>query len=106
MFFGRDYYLDRLSELLSKPMASVVTCRGRRRVGKSTLFEEFARRNGCRFIKIEGLTPERRIRDADQRVAFGQQLARQSRLPEVVPANGPQAFQLVDSVFWMMAGVS
>ena len=98
MFFGRDYYLDRLAELLSKPTASVVTCRGRRRVGKSTLFEEFARRNGCRFLKIEGLTPGRRIRDVDQRVAFGQQLARQSRLPEVVPANWPQAFQLADSV--------
>ena len=97
MFFGREYYLGRLAELLAKPMASVVTCRGRRRVGKSTLFEEFARRNGCRFLKIEGLTPGKRIRDEDQRTAFGQQLARQRRLPEVVPSSWPQAFQLADS---------
>lgn len=97
MFFGREYYLGRLAELLAKPMASVVTCRGRRRVGKSTLFEEFARRNGCHFLKIEGLTPGKRIRDEDQRRAFGQQLSRQSRLPEVVPSSWPQAFQLADS---------
>ena len=97
MFFGREYYLDRLSDLLSKPMASVVTCRGRRRIGKSTLFEEFARRNGCRFLKIEGLTPGGKVRDVDQRAAFGQQLARQSRLPPVVPSNWAQAFQLADS---------
>ncbi len=98
MFFGREYYLERLAELLAKPMASVVTCRGRRRIGKSTLFEEFARRNGCRFLKMEGLTPGGKIGDADQRAAFAQQLARQSRLPEVVPANWSQAFQLAESV--------
>ena len=97
MFFGREYYLERLAGLLAKPMASVVTCRGRRRIGKSTLFEEFARRNGCRFLKIEGLAPDKKIRDIDQRAAFGSQLARQSRLPELVPSSWQQAFQLADS---------
>ena len=87
MFFGRNYYLERLHELLAKPIASVVTCRGRRRIGKSTLFEEFAKRYGCRFIKIEGLAPKDDIGDSDQRAAFGSQLALQSNLPEQVPAD-------------------
>ena len=57
MFFGREYELRRLKELLDKPTASLVTCRGRRRIGKSTLFEHFATLNGCRFIKLEGVAP-------------------------------------------------
>ena len=97
MFFGRDYYLERLHELLSRPMASVVTCRGRRRIGKSTLFEEFARRYGCRFIKIEGMAPKEGIRDVDQRAAFGSQLALQSDLPEMVPDSWLKAFHLLSS---------
>lgn len=98
MFFGREYYLNRMRELLSKPTASVVTCRGRRRVGKSTLFEEFAKRNGCRFIKIEGLAPKADIKDRDQRAAFGSQLAIQSGLPELVPDSWLKAFHLLNSV--------
>ena len=95
VFFGREYYLDRLRGLLAKPMPSVVTCRGRRRVGKSTLFEEFARRNGCRFIKIEGLPPQENVKDIDQRRSFGRQLALQSDLPEVVPDSWLKAFHLL-----------
>ena len=98
MFFGREYYLKRMRELLSKPTASVVTCRGRRRVGKSTLFEEFAKRNGCRFIKIEGLAPKADIKDRDQRAAFGSQLAIQTGLPELVPDSWLKAFHLLNSV--------
>ena len=96
MFFGREYYLDRLRGLLAKPMPSVVTCRGRRRVGKSTLFEEFARRNGCRFIKIEGLPPQENVKDEDQRRSFGRQLALQADLPEVVPDSWLKAFHLLN----------
>lgn len=35
MFYGRNYYINLLEELLKKPLSSVVTCRGRRRVGDS-----------------------------------------------------------------------
>ena len=44
MFFGRDSELDRLASLWRKRVSSLVTCRGRRRVGKSALVEEFAKR--------------------------------------------------------------
>ena len=97
LFFGRNYYLERLHDLLAKPIASVVTCRGRRRIGKSTLFEEFAKRYGCRFIKIEGLAPKDDIGDSDQRAAFGSQLALQSNLPELIPDTWLKAFHLLSS---------
>ena len=43
-FFGRDELIESLKSLWSKRVPSLVTCRGRRRVGKSTLVAEFARR--------------------------------------------------------------
>ena len=57
MFFGRDETIDQLNGLLKKRVASLVTCRGRRRIGKSTLIEVFANRAKCRFLKIEGRKP-------------------------------------------------
>ncbi len=44
MFIGRKEYLDDLSSLWKKRTSSIVACRGRRRIGKSTLFREFAKR--------------------------------------------------------------
>ena len=55
MFYGREDLLERLNGLWNKSVASLVTCRGRRRIGKSTLIAEFARRNRVRYIKLEGL---------------------------------------------------
>ena len=55
MFYGRNDILDRLMSLFKKRTSSLVTCRGRRRIGKSTLIEVFAQRADARFIKIEGL---------------------------------------------------
>ena len=59
MFLGREQELRSLGELLEKPTSSLIACRGRRRIGKSTLFKEFARREGLRFIMIEGLGPRK-----------------------------------------------
>ena len=100
MFYGRSYYINLLEELLKKPISSVVTCRGRRRIGKSTLFEEFARRNGCRFLKLEGRAPGEGVGDREQRESFGIQLAEQSPLPRLTPEDWPQAFKLLDSVLF------
>ena len=52
MFIGRQEQLAALSQLWGKRTASLVTCRGRRRIGKSTLIEEFARRTADCFINI------------------------------------------------------
>ena len=58
MFVGREEQLEQLDALWRKNVASLVTCRGRRRIGKSTLIEEFARRSRVKFLKVEGLPPE------------------------------------------------
>ena len=78
MFFGREEQLGQLDSLWGKRVSSLVTCRGRRRVGKSTLVEEFARRSGARFIKIEGVRPGVKTTVADELRAFARQLAKQS----------------------------
>jgi len=77
MFVGRDEDLQQLEALWRKPMASLVTCRGRRRIGKSTLVEEFARRSKAAFVKIEGTAPEPRMSNAAQLEDFRGQLVRQ-----------------------------
>ena len=53
-FYGREDLLVDLDALWGKGLASLVTCRGRRRIGKSTLIYKFAERSGARYIKIEG----------------------------------------------------
>ena len=78
MFFGREDLLERLNGLWKKSVASLVTCRGRRRIGKSTLIAEFAQRSRVRFIKLEGLQPNANVDNAKQLVAFGRQLAEQT----------------------------
>ena len=52
-FYGREDILIDLDSLLGKGVSSLVTCRGRRRIGKSTLVKRFAELSNARFIKIE-----------------------------------------------------
>ena len=65
-FFGRSGQIADLMALWHKRVPSLVTCRGRRRIGKSTLIEQFAKRSGARFIKIEGLRPYEKMKASDQ----------------------------------------
>lgn len=97
MFVGREEHLNDLTALLRKKTPSLVTCRGRRRIGKSTLIHEFAKK-AARLIAIEGLAPRVGLANRDQLQAFAQQLARQSAIPEVALDNWSQAFQLLASV--------
>lgn len=57
MFVGRKEILLDLETLWRKRTSSIVACRGRRRIGKSTLVREFARRTADAYIEIEGLAP-------------------------------------------------
>ena len=95
MFLGREKELDSLRLLLRKPTASLVACRGRRRIGKSTLFREFARRNRTEFIVIEGLGPRKGQTDFDQLRNFGDRLCTQTHGARVVPDSWPEAFRLL-----------
>ncbi len=66
MFFGREEIIDQLAALCRKRVASLVTCRGRRRIGKSTLVEKFAEREGCRLLKLVGRRPAPGLGNADE----------------------------------------
>ena len=52
-FVGRREYLDDLESLWRKATSSLVACRGRRRIGKSTLIREFARRTSSAYIEVD-----------------------------------------------------
>ena len=116
MFLGREQELRSLGELLEKPTSSLVACRGRRRIGKSTLFKEFARREKLHFIMIEGLGPRKGQTDADQLRNFGERLMAQTKgRSKRLPATWMEAFQklgerlpkqertlvLLDEISWM-----
>ena len=97
MFFGREDDLSGLLALWKKKTASLVTCRGRRRIGKSTLVEEFARRSGARFLEIVGEAPRKGMTNEDQLQAFSRQLDAQSGRPPGAPApNWFEAFRRLD----------
>ena len=115
MFVGREEQLGQLKALWRKPVASLVTCRGRRRIGKSTLIEEFARRNRVRFIKLEGVEPQPGVNNETQLTAFARQLAEQTGCDDSPLGNWFNAFArlaktlnprektvlLIDEISWM-----
>ena len=92
MFFGRESEIYQLEALWRKRVPSLVTCRGRRRIGKSSLIEEFARRTGSRFIKIEGKRPEKGWSNETELQAFAEQLAAQTGAESTTPSNWLNAF--------------
>ena len=97
MFYGREELLEQLGDLLKKKTASVVTCRGRRRIGKSTLVEEFARRRQLKFMKLEGLSPRESDTNAKQLAAFSRQLGSLTGKREKSAANWFDAFARLDA---------
>ena len=95
-FFGREAELCELEGLWGKRVASLVTCRGRRRIGKSTLVEEFARRSGARFIKLEGLRPKKGMTERDQLEFFAVKLSAQTGCDKTPPSDWYSAFVRLD----------
>ncbi len=66
-FIGRDKQLSFLKQLLKKDSASLVVIKGRRRIGKSRLAEEFARSFPKSFT-FSGLPPDEKITAEQQRL--------------------------------------
>jgi len=95
-FWGREDELESLRLLLMKKSSSIVACRGRRRIGKSTLIQEFARRNALRLISIDGLAPRPRQNNRDQLVNFALKLAKATDYSGEVPVNWVEAFKALD----------
>ena len=115
MFVGRLEELDLLKGLWNKvTKTSLVTVRGRRRIGKSTLVAHFADVSNARFLKIEGLSPRTAKSNADQLKGFYSQLQLQSgKTYEVVDwlkafkdvdaeiVDGQRTVLLLDEISWM-----
>lgn len=99
MFFGRENELADLSALWQKRTASLVTCRGRRHIGKSSLIEEFARRSKARFIELAGEAPHPKMTNDEQLANFYSQLRNQCHdCSASVPSDWFTAFCLLDEI--------
>lgn len=97
LFFGREDQISDMERLWGKRTASFVTCRGRRRIGKSTLIERFAEVSGARFIMIEGLRPAKTLSNSDELAHFAAQLSTSVGEDVLPPSNWWNAFLLLDS---------
>ena len=98
LFYGREEQFADLNRLWGKRTSSFVTCRGRRRIGKSTLIERFAEISGARFIKIEGLRPEKGLSNGAELAHFCDQLSAAMGTEFEVPSSWLRAFLQLDSV--------
>lgn len=78
-FIGRKKELEALMGLKQKTSASLVVIRGRRRIGKSRLAEEYAKTFPKAFV-FSGIPPEEGVTAKDQREEFLRQL-QEYRLP-------------------------
>ena len=97
-FYGRQEQIADLERLWGKRTSSFVTCRGRRRIGKSTLIEHFAKVSGARLIMIEGLRPAKNLSNSTELAHFSAQLSVAAGKDFEVPSNWFKAFLDLDSV--------
>lgn len=99
-FIGRKELLDDLESLWRKRTSSIVACKGRRRIGKSTLIREFSRRTAEAYIEIEGLSPqqEREMTNADQLGNFMRVLSVYAGRDMGIAPDWQTAFARLDSL--------
>jgi len=95
MFLGRKDELSRLARLHRLKKASLVVIKGRRRVGKSTLVQEFAKDK--RLISLSALPPAPGFSQQKQRDEFADQLCVQLGLPRVSFSTWSDAFRFLSS---------
>jgi AAA+ ATPase superfamily predicted ATPase len=77
IFIGRKEELSTLGRLLNKKSASLIVIKGRRRIGKSRLLEEFGK-SFERCFSFSGLPPSPNTSSMSQKNEFVLQLARQT----------------------------
>jgi uncharacterized protein len=94
-FYGRERELRLLNELLEKRIASLVVIKGRRRIGKSRLAEEFGK--SLKTIFLEGLPPkDDEVTAQSQRTHFAKSLERE------IGTRGIKSDDW-DDLFWHLA---
>jgi AAA+ ATPase superfamily predicted ATPase len=95
-YIGRDQERVEFAQILRRKEASLVTCQGRRRIGKSRFIMECAQTADHR-LEFSGLAPREGLTRADELEAFATQLAAQTRAPKLPLPDWPTAFQLLAS---------
>lgn len=95
LFIGRERELAILHELLHARTASLVVIKGRRRIGKSRLIEEFSTQSEMRTLYFWGLAPEDKINAEDQRRHFANQLEKQIEMPGLRADDWDHLFGLI-----------
>jgi len=94
-FVGRDTELAQLRRTARLAKAGLIVCRGRRRIGKSTLIEHFAHEEFEHFYEFQGLAPREALDNRHQLENFSRQLAEQHRLPPLRLQSWHEAFALL-----------
>jgi hypothetical protein len=97
MFVGRNLEIKLLTDLFDLKKATIAVCRGRRRIGKSTLIQHFGNKART-FLEFQGLPPREGITNKDQLNAFSEHLARQTSLPRLKLDSWYQAFSLLNGI--------
>ena len=92
-FIGREKSLGRLKILLQRRTASLVVVKGRRRIGKSRLVEEFAK--GHRFLEFAGIAPVKGITEQSQRDVFASRLGYYIGFPSIRSNDWSDLFQML-----------
>ncbi len=93
-FVGRQNELKKLQEIASNRVANLIVLKGRRRIGKTRLAEEFGKK--YRTLIFTGLPPTQEVSAQIQRENFASQLSRQLQIPT------PRANDWND-LFWALA---
>jgi AAA+ ATPase superfamily predicted ATPase len=95
IFVGRKKELEELNALLNKKTASLAVVKGRRRIGKSRLLEEFGKKKNV--LKFIGLAPQVGTTRQIQLDEFARQLSQMTHLPEVKANDWGKLFSLLTS---------
>ena len=95
IFIGRRSELELLNNEVDRGMARLVVIRGRRRIGKSRLVEEFVKQNHLKAYTFSGILPVKRTTIKMQLEEFSKQMARNG-LPRVVSDDW-------GDLFWTLA---
>ncbi len=111
-FVGRKSELAGLQQLLAKKASSLIVIKGRRRIGKSRLAEQFAE-SFSRSVLLTGVPPEKGVTAKHQRDEFTRQM-RRMQIPVFSPDDWGDLFTdlaihckkgrvlvILDEITWM-----
>jgi len=94
-FIGRTHELRKLEDLSKSGRSCLVVIKGRRRIGKSRLAEEFGKTKV--FLSFSGLAPVKGVSAQDQRDAFAHELATLFQLPPFTFTDWSDGFSLLSN---------